>query len=371
MFSPSRLTIARHRRAWTKSDLAKHASVSLRSISAYEAGDTAPTEDTLAVLARVLQFPMTFFTAPELDEPSANDASFRAMSTMTAVQRDAALAAGALAIEFSRWLDRRFVLPEPSLPDLRDTDPEAAAIAIRRTWGVGEKPILNLVHLLELSGVRVFSLAEHCREVDAFSLWRHETPFVFLNTQKTPEHSRFDAAHELGHLVLHRHGHGDCEGSARDAGDSKGRKAEDEANAFASALLMPKTTLLATTPRVPTFAKLVEIKKMWRVSLAALIHRLHRLRSLSEWQYRSLCIEISRQGYRTKEIEGYPHRESSQVLAKAFNELRENKTSHADIARSLHLPLGELEGLLLGLTMSVVEGEGNGSRPTGHLQLVK
>src|SRR5688500_8315048 len=174
MFAPSRLTIARHRRALTKSELAKNAGVSLRSISAYEAGDTEPNDDTLVVLARVLRFPITFFTAAELDEPTATDASFRAMSTMTAVQRDAALAAGALAIEFSLWLDRRFVLPAPNLPDLRDTDPEAAAIAMRRAWGVGEKPILNLVHLLELSGARVFSLAEHCREVDAFSLWRHE-----------------------------------------------------------------------------------------------------------------------------------------------------------------------------------------------------
>lgn len=376
MFSPSRLTIARHRRAWTKSELAKHAGVTLRSISSYEAGDTEPSDDTLATIARVLQFPLTFFTAPELDEPSANDASFRAMSTMSAVQRDAALAAGALAIEFSRWLDRRFVLPEPNLPDLRDTDPEAAAVAIRRSWGIGEKPIPNLVHLLELSGVRVFSLAEHCREVDAFSLWRHETPYVFLNTQKTPEHSRFDAAHELGHLVLHRHGHGDCEGSERDAGDSKGRKAEEEANAFAAALLMPRTSLLAMTPRVPTFTKLVDIKKTWRVSLAALIHRLHRLRSLSDWQYRSLCIEISRNGYRTKEIDGYPHREGSQVLAKAFAELRENRTGHADIARSLHLPTSELEGFLLGLTMTLVDGEGSAPSDTprsaaSHLRLVE
>jgi hypothetical protein len=125
---------------------------------------------------------------------------------------------------------------------------------------------------------------------------------------------------------------------------------------------------------VPTFAKLVEIKKTWRVSLAALIHRLHRLRMLSEWQYRSLCIEISRQGYRTKEIDGYPHRESSQVLAKAFNELRETRISHSDVARSLHIPINELEGLLLGLTVSVVEGDGDGDgerRSKSHLQLVK
>ncbi|WP_376773772.1 ImmA/IrrE family metallo-endopeptidase [Rhizobium mongolense] len=71
----------------------------------------------------------------------------------------------------------------------------------------------NMVHLL----VRVFSLVENTRTVDAFSVWRGIRPFVFLNTIKTSEHGRFDAAHELGHLVLPRHG------------GPSGRRAEDEA----------------------------------------------------------------------------------------------------------------------------------------------
>lgn len=58
-----------------------------------------------------------------------------------------------------------------------------------------------MIHLLEAHGVRVLSLTQECREVDAFSLWLQQ-PFVFLNTQKSGEHSRFDAAHELGHLPL-------------------------------------------------------------------------------------------------------------------------------------------------------------------------
>ena len=55
-----------------------------------------------------------------------------------------------------------------------------------------------MLHVLEAKGVRVFSLAENTRNVDAFSSWREERPFVFLNMQKTAERSRFDAAHELG-----------------------------------------------------------------------------------------------------------------------------------------------------------------------------
>lgn len=375
MFSPTRVTIARHRRGWTKSELAQATGLTPRTISGYESGDMEPSEDTLAVLSRVLRFPSSFFHACDLDEPSQDNASFRALSSMTAVQRHAALAAGALAIDFSRWLDRRFELPEPDLPDLRSADPEAAAETVRRHWAIGEKPIGNLVHLLERSGVRVFSLAEQCREVDAFSLWRHGTPFVFLNMQKSPEHSRFDAAHELGHLVLHRHGHGGCDGAPAQATDpdpKRGRRTEDEANAFAAALLMPRRTLLSMTPRIPTLMKLLELKKIWRVSLAALVHRLHHLGVLNEWQYRQLCIEITRKGYREREPEGLVGRETSQVLAKAFDELRSSGMTRADVARALHLPASELEGLLFGLTMSAIDGEADhASKPRGHLQLVK
>lgn len=375
MFFPKRLTIARHRRGWSKNDLAQKAGVTPRTVGGWESGEMVPSDDSMALLARVLQFPISFFAAGEIDEPLQDSASFRALSSMTAGQRHAALAAGALAIEFSQWLDRRLELPAVDVLDMRGADPEAAADAVRRHWGIGEKPIGNLVHLLEASGVRVFSLAEQCREVDAFSLWRNGTPFVFLNTQKTPEHSRFDSAHELGHLVLHKHGHGGCDGAPETDTDpdvKRGRKAEDEANAFASALLMPRTTLLATTPRIPTLAKLIEIKQTWRVSLAALIHRLHRLRVLNDWQYRNLCIEISRNGYRDRELHGMAERETSQVLAMAFAELRsDNGMTRGEVARALHLPPAELESLIFGLAIAAVEGDATTtSPPRGQLRLV-
>jgi Zn-dependent peptidase ImmA (M78 family) len=85
----------------------------------------------------------------------------------------------------------------------------------------------------------VFSLAENTKNVDAFSCWRNGEPYVFLNTFKTTERSRFDAAHELGHLVLHKHG-----------GPKQGRSAEHEAHLFAASFLMPEDDVLATIPYV-------------------------------------------------------------------------------------------------------------------------
>ena len=72
---------------------------------------------------------------------------------------DAALAAGSMAVDLHRWITDRFQLPSADLPDLRDYDPEDAANALRMDWGIGVRPIGNLVHLLEAKGIRVFSLA--------------------------------------------------------------------------------------------------------------------------------------------------------------------------------------------------------------------
>ncbi|WP_419757134.1 ImmA/IrrE family metallo-endopeptidase [Teredinibacter turnerae] len=75
-----------------------------------------------------------------------------------------------------------------------------------------------------------------------------DIPFVFLNTKKTAERCRFDAAHELGHLVMHCHG------------APQGQEAEKEANAFASAFLMPRRSVLANAPRSATLKSLISHK---------------------------------------------------------------------------------------------------------------
>lgn len=71
----------------------------------------------------------------------------------------------------------------------------------RVEFGDSVVPVLML--RISDSGVKSWWVAD---EIDAFSLWRDDRPYIFLNTSKSAERSRFDAAHELGHLVLHRQG---------------------------------------------------------------------------------------------------------------------------------------------------------------------
>lgn len=359
MFNPGRLALARRRRGQTKKALADVVGMSVKSISDYENAHAVPSESTVVDLGRALRFPVGFFAGPDLESPTADNASFRALSSMTASQREAALGAGTLAMALGEWIEARFDLPKPDVPTYRSIEPEAAAASVRTTWGLGVAPIRNMIHQLESKGVRVFSLAEQCRQVDAFSLWwRGATPYVFLNTIKSSEHSRFDAAHELGHLVLHKKGtHG-------------GRDAELEADAFASAFLMPRESVLAAAPRFASLEALVRLKKQWNVSVAALNRRLHNVGVLSDWHYRSLCIQIAQRGYRKSEPQGVEP-ERSQLLEKVLHALRKESINTADIARELSLYTHDVDELLFGLATVPVDGGGEKTpRARNHLRLV-
>lgn len=362
MFNSKRLSIARHRRGLTKKRLAEMVALHTRAITAYEADEYAPTDETLAKLSEALDFPIGFFSAGDLDEPNSEGTSFRAMSKMSARQRDSALGAGAIAFLLNDYVEEHFDLPSADTPNLRDEEPSQAADYLRQYWGIGERPIRNVVHLMEAKGVRVFSLAENCKEVDAFSMWRDGQPYVFLNTFKSSEHSRFDAAHELGHLTLHGHA------------TPTGHDAEFQANQFASAFLMPEGSVRATVPANPSVDHLIRLKKHWTVSVAALAVRLYRLGMISEWHYRSLCIEIQNRGYRTVEPEG-ASRETSQVWEKVFTNLRQEGVTKEILAERLYVPPREIEMLVFGLVLIGLTNQSASTRLTArrkdHLRLVE
>jgi hypothetical protein len=109
----------------------------------------------------------------------------------------------------------------------------------------------------------------------------------------------------------------------------------------------------------------------WLVSAMALANRLHELDLLTESGYHSVCVNLSRQGYRSAEPNGIAH-ETSQVLAKVFQADRAEGTKPADITRDLDLNVAELNKDVFGLVPIVIEGGSattTGQRP--NLSLVK
>jgi Zn-dependent peptidase ImmA (M78 family)/DNA-binding XRE family transcriptional regulator len=331
-----RLMLARLRMGLSRPELGEILGVTSRTVVGWEAETTAVPVERGEIIARTLGFPLPFFELLDPANVGASAVSFRSLSRKSATQRDAALAMCDLAVELANWMDPRFGRDKVSIPDLSNEKPEFASELLRREWGLGHTPIANIIHLLEAKGVRLFALPQNCREIDACSFWQDDKPFMLVDTTRSSERIRFNLAHELGHLVLHRHG------------APMGQEAEKEANSFASSLLVTIESVQRHLPRQITLETILTLKHRWGVSSAALAYRLNKIGYLSDWHYKSLVIEMRRRGYHETEPNPLPH-EVSYVLDFALRALREKGISLRQIEADTYLPHSEIVGLLQGL----------------------
>jgi Zn-dependent peptidase ImmA (M78 family)/transcriptional regulator with XRE-family HTH domain len=365
-FNPSRLKLARERRGLTKQQLADLCGVSRRTVTSWETGDT--DSPPVATISKALGFPRAFFFEDDITAVNKAAVSFRALSTVSAYKIDRVLAMAKLASLISRWMDRHYKTPAPQVPDFTEAEPRgrgrltwpvAAAESLRAEWALGPKPIKNVLGLLERHGVRVFSLPGADREVDAFSYWEAGRPFIFLNVDRSAERMRFDLAHELGHLLLHR-----------GVFTKRERRFELEANDFASAFLVPEDSLRMQITGRPTIDDLFTLKAHWRVSAVAMAYKLHHLDLISEWIYRTWMIELTERGFRAGEPGGRDP-EPSVLLRQLLELAREDGWTPRKIAADLSLPEDELSSIVFGLTMRVLDGGGQ-TEPavTGHLRAI-
>ena len=367
-FNSNRLKFARKRRGLTLKKLGSLVGLTSRTLSDYENNrkDTTADDRNLHSIANQLHFPTEFFFLDDISSLDETSVSFRSLARMSASVRDAAICAGQIGLEFSLWIDKNFELPETNLPDLREYEPEAAAQTIRNEWALGERPINNMIHLLEAKGVRIFSLAEDSYDMDAYSFWLNNHPFIFLNTRKSVERSRFDAAHELGHILLHKHG------------SPLGKEAESQANKFASAFLMPQGSVIANSPGIPTLEAIIRLKSIWKAAASAMVRRMRDLNLITEWNYRALMIELSKRGFMKNEPNAIAKRETSKLLPMIFKALREEGITKDKIARDLCLFVDDIDSLIFNLTTFGLKGglsknkSGTKSvKNSNHLKIVK
>lgn len=108
---------------------------------------------------------------------------------------------------------------------------------------------------------------------------------------------------------------------------------------------MPRATVLPYKGSIITIQSILKLKHNWKVSAFALIVQMKNVGVFSEWQYKNLVIQASKIGLRTKEIDGIK-RETSYVINKILTALSDDGCSIADLAKSLHLPIDEVSGLL-------------------------
>ena len=253
IFDKDRLRLARQLNGLRKSDLATQIQVSAQAVGQYEAGVAKPSPATLARISLQLGFPIDFFASrgDKVSDLDTTTTFFRSLRRTTQLERERAVAHAALVALIASDLERRIRFPPVDLPAgfelAPDDDPEAAgaaANALRAEWNLGLGPIPHVVHLMEAHGIIVFRLSNETQNVDAFSRRFGDRPVVALGDDKgVRERSRFDAAHELGHLLMHH----DPEPASQPL--------ERQAHRFAGAFLLPREAIIDRLPQSRTAAR--------------------------------------------------------------------------------------------------------------------
>jgi Zn-dependent peptidase ImmA (M78 family)/transcriptional regulator with XRE-family HTH domain len=311
-FNPDRLVLARELRGLTKVELSQKVGKTASALSQFESGRLRPDASSVGRLALSLGVQPGFFARQGGSVISPDVCHFRRLRGVAVREQRRLLAQGTLLCEVLAELHDVVEWPEEQVHKVACSastldDLEACAVSVRQGWGLGVGPLPNVVQLLESKGAFVTRVPDACREVDAFSAWHRGRPLVFLVTEKeSTSRSRFDAAHELGHLVLH---------PDVSPGDPE---CEREAHRFAGAFLVPREPFLAECPRRLDWEYLYELKRRWGMSVAAFIRRAFDLRVFSEATYKRAFMALNQRGERLQEPHE-PPQETPSLLRKALN----------------------------------------------------
>lgn len=331
-FSARRLTVARQLRELSKKDLATRVGLSPQAVTLYEDGKNQPEIANARRIAEELDFPLSFFYKTDIESIPLEAVSWRSRRSMTARTMHKTKAAGEVATDaIVPILSRRFKLPAVDVPDLSGESPEVAADLVRAAWGLGRYPVAQLIPLLEAKGIRLFWFNDESTFVDALCFWRDSIPYIMMsNRDRGGERLRFDVAHELAHIVLHRR-----------VKDLDAQSVEAEADRFASCFLMPGDQFAAECPKYPTLNQLLTLKPRWKVSLRAMVRRCRDLGILSQWQY-----ECAQRDIMVKKIHIHePGRldwEKSELHRLMLNKLVELRIYPEDLARDLGITVADL-----------------------------
>jgi len=297
-FCGANLRVARHFHALTLEELAEQVGKTRQYLFKLETGASKPTESLAVDLAQALEVEPDFFFGPPLPPLPEEQVHFRRLLTTKVGIRQVALAKAQVTQLLVAYCDQKLKLPPVQFTEHLARSAENIEVATeqtRRAWGLGSGPIANITRLAENAGAVVTTFQGVSREVDALSV-PGRRPLVVINSDtKSPCRTRFDIGHEIGHFVLHQ---------GQVTGD---RVTESEANRFASALLMPRTTFIKEFPITRSgrirWGELGELKLRWLTSKAAMIMRARSLGLIDDHGVRSAFIRLKNSGESIKEIE--------------------------------------------------------------------
>lgn len=288
------LRLARQMRGFHQTDAAKRLGIDQSMLSRLENGVVEFREELAQKAVSVYGFPLAFFHQrdPIYGAPVSVHPMWRRKADVSARELDSVVAELNIRVmHLRRLLQSAEVANTNNLPrmDIDEfVDPERVAGLVRGHWRVPAGPLRNLTLLVEKAGVVVVRSPLGGSSISGVTFAvPGMPPVIALNDDQPADRWRYTLAHELGHLVLHRFPTANM---------------EKEANDFATALLMPDADVRRyfSGKRID-LALLAALKPEWKVSMAALLMRAHKLKFLSDNQYTYLWKQISARGYRLRE----------------------------------------------------------------------
>ena len=347
-FCGERLIEAREARGLTSVGLADILSITSGAITNYEKNRQSPRPEIMQLISEKLNLPVGFFLESGEDVPKR--IFFRSLASTTKSARTRASRRLAWLQRISRYVRVYFDLPALNLPqidlprnplNITDDQIEDAATQCREWFSVGMGPIADLTAILENNGIVVSRGILDAENMDAFCEWDEDVPYIFLGADKpSAVRSRMDAAHELGHLILHRFVESP---QLRIPGFHK--LLEQQAFRFGSAFLMPTSWLKELW--APTLDAFQALKSRWKVSIAAMISRSEDLGVITADQAQRMWINYNRRQWRKNEpLDDKLLAEEPRLIKRCMELLLEDRTkTREQIVLDLNLNAQDIEQL--------------------------
>jgi Zn-dependent peptidase ImmA (M78 family)/transcriptional regulator with XRE-family HTH domain len=271
------LRIARQRNGFSQGEAADRLGIPQVTLSRYENAVSIPNDHVVALAAAVYDLPVSFFRQPDtvVGAPVSVHPMWRKKAGVTVRDLDRIIGEINIRImHIRRMLEAVEYAAQTNIPrlDLEEYrgDIERLTSIVRAHWLLPPGPIENLTTAIERAGAAVVHSSLSGSSVSGVTVSVPGLlPIIVLNEEQPADRLRFTLAHELGHLVMHRF---------------PSPNMEEEANEFASALLMPKNEVTIALRGRLDLRRLAALKPEWRVSMQALLYRAQSLGLIGKQQ---------------------------------------------------------------------------------------
>lgn len=350
-----RLKLARKKAGYSLRGLAEalDGQVTAQAIGKYERGEMMPGSDVLSALGRTLGVSLEYLLSEQVETLEAVE--FRKLARTGAGAR--ARVEAEVIDHLQRYLAIEEILEVDSaawrVPPCNnrfiglESEGEVLAADLREEWELGIDPIPNMTSLLEDRGIKVLvmPLPDGVSGLTCLIRRPHQkrkVPVIVVNRTVTLERRRLTLAHELAHRLI----------------DDKSRVDHEKASqVFAGAFLIPRAHLvreIGAARNALGYAELVQLKRMYRVSAAALLVRLRQVGIIDESTL-TYAFQTFARGWRSDEPERLEPKgeEGEHETPKRFERLcywalAERLISPGKASELLQQPLSRIEQAMKG-----------------------